>query len=64
MAANPSLRGFEDWELEVVHDDRIVNAWCMPDMKMIIFTGLLEKFDYNVGLVAAVLAHEMAHAEL
>lgn len=61
---NPSLRGFSERHIEVIDDVSTVNAWCMPGMKMAVFTGLLERLNYDSGLVAAVLAHEMAHAEL
>lgn len=61
---NPDIRGFEGWRLRVVHDPKTVNAWCMPGMQMAVFTGLLEHLGWDVELVAAVIAHEIAHAEL
>lgn len=46
-----------NWEVIVVRDD-IVNAMCLPGGKIIIFTGLLDKFRSDAE-VATVLAHEV-----
>ena len=54
------------YEVHLVESDT-VNAWCAPGGKMVVYTGL---WDPKEGLVkkgdddqlAAVLAHEMAHA--
>lgn len=59
---------FPDFPYEVhLADIDVANAWCAPGGKMMVFTGL---WDPKKGLVrkgndaelAAVLAHEMAHA--
>ena len=49
-----------EWEVNV-HDSEDINAFCLPGGKMVVFRGLLtvaRKDDH----VAAVVAHEVAHA--
>jgi len=48
------------WEVIVVRDD-IVNAMCLPGGKIVVFTGLLDKFRADAE-VATVLGHEVGHA--
>lgn len=52
-----------EWQLHVIHNDTIVNAFCTPGGYIYIYTGLL-KFMSNEAELAGVLAHEMAHADL
>lgn len=49
-----------NWEVIVVKDD-LVNAMCLPGGKIIVFTGLLNKFRADAE-VATVLGHEVGHA--
>ncbi|XP_066322546.1 LOW QUALITY PROTEIN: mitochondrial metalloendopeptidase OMA1-like [Miscanthus floridulus] len=49
-----------NWEVIVVKDD-IVNAFCLPGGKIVVFTGLLNKFKADAE-VATVLGHEVGHA--
>ncbi|KAL6635087.1 hypothetical protein ACP70R_027758 [Stipagrostis hirtigluma subsp. patula] len=49
-----------NWEVIVVKDD-IVNAMCLPGGKIVVFTGLLDKFRAEAE-VATVLGHEVGHA--
>lgn len=48
------------WEFNVV-DDPLVNAWCMPGGKVVVYTGLLPVAQDETGL-ALVMGHEIAHA--
>lgn len=48
------------WEFNLV-DDNIVNAWCMPGGKVVVYTGLLPVAVDETGL-AVVMGHEIAHA--
>jgi predicted Zn-dependent protease len=48
------------WEFNVVND-KIVNAWCMPGGKVVVYTGLLPVTLDEEGL-AVVMGHEIAHA--
>ncbi len=49
------------WEFNVIEDDKVVNAWCMPGGKVAVYTGLLPVAGNETGL-AVVLGHEIAHA--
>jgi len=49
------------WEFNVIEDDKVVNAWCMPGGKVAVYTGILPYTQDETGL-AVVLGHEVAHA--
>ncbi|XP_076925268.1 mitochondrial metalloendopeptidase OMA1-like [Bidens hawaiensis] len=49
-----------EWEIIVVKSND-VNAYCLPGGKIIVFTGLLERFKANEEL-ATIIGHEVAHA--
>jgi len=49
-----------EWEFKVFDSDR-PNAFCLPDGKVAVYTGLF-KFVDNDAELAAVLAHEAAHS--
>ncbi|MDD4500850.1 MAG: M48 family metalloprotease, partial [Bacteroidales bacterium] len=49
-----------DWEFKLV-DDPAVNAFCLPNGKIVLYEGLLE-FANNPNHLAIVIGHEMAHA--
>lgn len=53
------LEGFK-WEFNVV-DENVVNAWCMPGGKVVVYTGLLPVTQDEPSL-AIVMGHEIAHA--
>jgi len=53
------IEGFQ-WEFNVVNDD-VVNAWCMPGGKVVVYSGLLPVTQDEAGL-AIVMGHEIAHA--
>jgi len=53
------IDGFK-WEFNLV-DDKLVNAWCMPGGKVVIYTGILPIAENEEGL-AVVMGHEVAHA--
>ena len=56
------VRGYRfEWETHVVRDSR-VNAFCLPAGRIFIFTGILPVVGDRDDALAAVLAHEMAHA--
>lgn len=49
------------WEFNLIEDEKVVNAWCMPGGKVAVYTGIL-KFTRNEQGLAVVLGHEIAHA--
>ena len=53
------LAGFK-WDFNVV-DENVVNAWCMPGGKVVVYTGLLPVTQDETSL-AIVMGHEIAHA--
>ncbi|MDB5336716.1 MAG: peptidase family protein [Planctomycetaceae bacterium] len=58
---NLQLDGYEfEWEYNVVQDDQ-ANAFCLPGGKIVVLTGLLQLVKSDDQL-AAVIAHEVAHA--
>ena len=50
------------YKVTVLDDDGVVNAFCTPGGYIYVYTGLLKFLDDEASL-AAVLAHEIAHAE-
>ncbi len=51
------------WELHIINDDDVVNAFCTPGGYIYVYTGLIKYLDDEAQL-AGVLGHEMAHADL
>ncbi|KAL4922344.1 TCP-1/cpn60 chaperonin family-domain-containing protein [Aspergillus aurantiobrunneus] len=49
-----------NWEVHVIQDDNMVNAFVLPGGKVFVFTGILPICRDEDGL-AAVLGHEIAH---
>ncbi len=50
------------WELTVIDDPKIVNAFCMAGGKMGIYTGFWDKFHATDDELAQVMGHEIGHA--
>ncbi len=51
------------WQLKIVNDDDVLNAFCTPGGYIYVYTGLIKYLD-NEAELAGVLGHEMAHADL
>ena len=49
------------WEFNLINDDEVVNAWCMPGGKIAFYTGILPLTQDENGM-AVVMGHEVAHA--
>ena len=49
------------WEFNLIEDDGVVNAFCLPGGKVAVYTGILPITRDETGL-AVVLSHEIAHA--
>lgn len=54
------IDGFK-WEFNLIKDDDMVNAWCMPGGKVAFYTGILPICQDENG-IATVMSHEIAHA--
>lgn len=52
-----------EWELYIVHDDEVLNAFCAPGGYIYVYTGLIKFLEYEDEL-AGVMGHEIAHADL
>jgi predicted Zn-dependent protease len=48
------------WEYNLI-DETVINAWCMPGGKVVVYTGLLP-VTQNETALAVVMGHEIAHA--
>ncbi len=49
------------WEVVLVDNKEVKNAWCMPGGKMAVYSGILEIAN-SEGSLAALMGHEIAHA--
>lgn len=59
QAATQHLDGL-NWEVLVV-DEPVVNAFCLPGGKIVVFTGLLKHFRSDAE-IATIIGHEIGHA--
>jgi Zn-dependent protease with chaperone function len=50
------------WEVQVINDPKVVNAFCMAGGKMGIYTGFWDKFKASDDEIANVMGHEIGHA--
>ncbi|HNP60831.1 MAG TPA: M48 family metallopeptidase [Nitrospirales bacterium] len=53
-------KGF-DWEVTVIKDDNMKNAWALPGGKIAVYTGIFPMAKNEAGL-AAIMGHEVVHA--
>lgn len=51
------------WQVKIIKDDNILNAFCTPGGYIYVYTGLIKYLD-NEAQLAGVLGHEIAHADL
>ena len=50
------------WELHIVYDDNVLNAFATPGGFIYIYTGLIHYLD-DASSLAGVLGHEIAHSD-
>lgn len=50
------------WEVSIIKDDKVLNAFCTPGGHIYFYTGLMKYLD-SVDDLAGVMGHEMAHAD-
>jgi predicted Zn-dependent protease len=58
---HPEIAGRFDWEVVLIEDDDVANAWALPGGKMAVYSGILPFTQTEDGL-AVVMGHEAAHA--
>ena len=51
-----------EWKIRIIHNDSVINAFCIPGGNIYIYTGIIKFLD-NEAEFAGVLGHEMAHAD-
>ncbi|MEQ9167150.1 MAG: M48 family metalloprotease [Fulvivirga sp.] len=51
------------WDVHIIHDDEVLNAFATPGGYIYVYTGLIKYLDEADDL-AGVLGHEIAHADL
>lgn len=52
-----------DWEVKIIRNDSVLNAFCTPGGYIYVYTGLIKYLDAEDDL-AGVMGHEIAHADL
>lgn len=51
-----------NWQVNVIDDDKTINAFCMPGGLMAIYTGLINQLEATDDEIAQVMGHEIGHA--
>ncbi|MFC2123966.1 M48 family metalloprotease [Bacteroidota bacterium] len=51
------------WEVKIIYDDEVLNAFCTPGGYIYVYTGLIKYLDTEDQL-AGVMGHEIGHADL
>ena len=51
------------WEVYIIQDDSVLNAFCTPGGYIYVYTGIIKFLDSDDQL-AGVIGHEIAHADL
>jgi metalloendopeptidase OMA1, mitochondrial len=61
MAEAAAGRSDFQWEVNVIKDDKTVNAFVLPGGKIVVYTGIFPIAQTEAGM-AVILGHEMGHA--
>lgn len=51
-----------DWDIDIIQNDSVLNAFCAPGGYICVYTGIIKYLD-NEAQFAGVMGHEMAHAD-
>ena len=60
MAAKADRPDFQ-WEFNTIENDEVINAFCLPGGKVVVYTGILNVAKTDAEL-ATVMGHEIGHA--
>ncbi|MBZ0200515.1 MAG: M48 family metalloprotease [Ignavibacteriaceae bacterium] len=65
ILASPQIasKNIYNYQLEIIDDDGVLNAFALPGGYIYVYTGLLKYLNSEASL-AGILGHEIAHAEL
>lgn len=55
-------KGTFPYKVEIIKDDKTINAFCTPGGYIYVYTGLIKMLENDASL-AGVIGHEIAHAE-
>jgi predicted Zn-dependent protease len=61
-SGNVTYREQFPWQVKIVQDDKVLNAFCTPGGYIYVYTGLIKYLDTEDQL-AGVMGHEIAHAD-
>lgn len=59
--ANATDKTDYDWEFNLIEDDNVINAFCLPGGKVAVYTGIMKLASKDEEL-ATVIGHEISHA--
>lgn len=51
------------WQVKIIHNDSVLNAFCTPGGYIYVYTGILKYLD-SEDQFAGVMGHEIAHADM
>jgi len=52
-----------DWQVKIIHNDSVLNAFCTPGGYIYVYTGILKYLD-SEDQFAGVMGHEIGHADM
>ncbi len=55
-------KAYFTWDLQIIEDDSVLNAFCLPGGHIYVYTGLI-KYLKSEAALAGVIGHEIAHAD-
>jgi predicted Zn-dependent protease len=61
-SGNVTYREEFPWQVKIVQDDKVLNAFCTPGGFIYVYSGLIKYLD-NEDQLAGVIGHEIAHAD-